>query len=228
MPVRNEAGRFLSDVVEHIRGFAGEKLFVYDDRSTDGTFDLLRDLGVTAVQRPENVPGFVDNEGAFRQWGWDAFVAAMNPEPRTWILAQDADELLYGVPELPDLLRREAFDILGVTFFHMWNETHYRVDKAWKPTVSSRLFRFYPGGEFSQRRLACGSEPTYVQQLIRTGSALWTTGLAMKHLGYLRDEDKAAKYHRYMTLDKGDFHSRTHLESILDNDPVLKPWTLPA
>ena len=46
----------------------------------------------------------------------------------------------------------------------------------------------------------------------------------MQHLGYVRDEDKQAKYERYMRLDGGDFHARAHLESIIDPDPELLPW----
>jgi hypothetical protein len=46
----------------------------------------------------------------------------------------------------------------------------------------------------------------------------------MQHLGYVDDADKQAKYVRYMTLDGGDFHSKAHIESIIDPNPVLVDW----
>ena len=46
----------------------------------------------------------------------------------------------------------------------------------------------------------------------------------MNHIGYIRDEYKQAKYDRYMSLDKGEFHNIAHLESILDDNTVLIPW----
>jgi hypothetical protein len=46
----------------------------------------------------------------------------------------------------------------------------------------------------------------------------------MQHLGYMRDEDKQAKYERYSTIDRGEFHNINHINSIIDPDPVLIGW----
>lgn len=216
---RNEASRFLEPVLARLRQIVQEIVFT-DDSSDDATPDIALAYGAHVMQT--NEPLFVKNEGLLRNLAWKNL--CQYAEPGDWILAIDCDEMLYGVEYLPKLFDQSSYDVLGIEFFHMWNDTHYRVDKAWKPTMSSRLFRFYQGGEFLNRKLACGSEPGYVQELIRQGKALWKTGLRMQHLGYVRDEDKLAKHKRYMELDAGDFHSRAHLESILDTSPTLVPW----
>lgn len=220
MIVRNEEDRFLTEVFTHLRGIA-DVILVTDDCSDDGTFDIAMDWADGVQRLPE--PTFAVHEGKLRQASWN-FVKE-HADPGDWILAIDADEKLFDTQnQLEALLDQSQWDVLGVTFYHMWNSTHWRTDKAWKPNVSSRLFRYYEGGEFLNRKLACGSEPTYVQQLIRSGRALWHTGLAMQHLGYVRDEDKKMKYKRYMELDGGDFHARAHIESILDPNPALMEW----
>jgi hypothetical protein len=48
----------------------------------------------------------------------------------------------------------------------------------------------------------------------------------MKHLSYIKDEDKKAKFDRYMKLDGGAFHANNHILSIMDEDPVLVDWRL--
>jgi hypothetical protein len=46
----------------------------------------------------------------------------------------------------------------------------------------------------------------------------------MQHLGYLKNEDKQAKYKRYLQLDGGKYHNLNHINSILDSSPVLMQW----
>jgi glycosyltransferase involved in cell wall biosynthesis len=225
MPTYNEAGRYLEEVIDHLLPIVDGKLFIYDDRSTDSTFELVSEKGLIGVIREPDVPSFSQHEGGFRQWGWNMFQSLMHPKPGDWVLAIDADEKLYGYEHISTLMQL-PFDVLGVSFYHMWNDTHYRVDKAWAPTVSSRLFKYQEHGAYSSRRMACGSEPDYVIRLIHQGKMLKQTPLVMQHLGYQRDDDKKAKYTRYSTLDKGEFHSMAHIESILDPEPTLVPWTL--
>lgn len=216
---RNEAGRYLEQCLNHLNGFA-DKIIFTDDCSDDNTPDIAEKYGCEVQVMDE--PTFIENEGLLRNSAWQFLEEFASPGD--WVLAIDADELLYGVENLPSLMNQSIYDVLGITFYHMWNPLMYRVDKAWQPNLSSRLFRYYQGGSFLQRKLACGSEPTYVQQLIRQNRALWHTGLNMQHLGYMRDEDKMDKYRRYMELDGGDFHSRTHIESIIDPTPILVEW----
>lgn len=217
---RNESNRFLSEVLDSITNIADEVVFT-DDASTDDTPYVAARAGAHVVKLED--PLFVEDEGALRTLAWEHLCEYA--KPGDWILALDCDEILYFKEgELKQGLEQTMFDVLGVTFYHMWNETQYRVDKLWSPVTSSRLFRFFEGGEFANRKLACGSEPTYVQELIRRGRFLPKTPYRMKHLGYVKDEDKIAKYERYMELDGGAYHNRAHLESILDQNPTLVDW----
>lgn len=216
---RNEEDRFLSEVITSIASIADEVVFT-DDCSTDNTPFIAARAGADVLKLEE--PMFTEDEGRLRSIAWEHLCEVA--KPGDWILAIDCDEILYGTEQLKGGLEQTAYDVLGITFYHMWNDTQYRTDKLWAPVTSSRLFRFFEGGEFRNRKLACGSEPTYVQELIRRGRFLPNTPLRMKHLGYVRDEDKIAKYQRYMELDGGAYHNRAHLESILDPNPTLVDW----
>lgn len=219
MVARNEEGRYLRDVLEHINQFVDIIVFT-DDASDDNTPDIAEEMGAVVFQMDE--PTFEKSEFELRMQAWHNLEKFA--DPRDWVLSIDADELFYPGNGYQRWLQQDQYDVLGVTFYHMWNETHYRVDKAWRPVTSSRLFRFFNHGTFRNRNLACGSEPTYVNHLIRQRKFA-KTDFKMKHLGYMRDEDKKSKYERYMKLDKGDYHSLKHIESIMDEDPELVEWT---
>jgi glycosyltransferase involved in cell wall biosynthesis len=218
MVAKDEADRFLEPVLAHLSQIVDMIIFT-DDASDDNTPDIAEAYG--AYVAVLDSPLFRKHEGQLRSLAWEHLESYA--KPGDWILAIDADEMLYA-PNLRQWMDQNSYDVLGIEFYHMWNETQYRVDKLWAPVTSSRLFRYYPGGEFAQRQLACGSEPTYVQTLIQQHRTYWQTGFRMKHLGYARDMDKVAKYQRYMELDGGVFHNRNHLESILDSHPTLIDW----
>lgn len=218
---RNEESRYLKEVLDHLEPMVDMVVFT-DDASTDNTAQIARDAGAKVYSNPE--PLFTINEGQFRNGAWQNI--SNHAEEGDWILAIDCDEKLYvtGPQTLEELMANERYSVLGITFYHMWNRTQYRVDKLWAPTVSTRLFRFIPGGSIQRRELACGAEPTYVRNMVQCRQFLPNTGLKMQHLGYIDDEDKVIKYKRYMELDNGRFHNISHLESIIDPDPTLIDW----
>jgi glycosyltransferase involved in cell wall biosynthesis len=215
---RNEADRFLVPVLSRLAGIADFIVFM-DDCSTDDTMEIAKKYCDVVVQTPE--PTFSTNEGLLRQSSWDEVDKVA--KEGDWILSIDCDEELFGLEHLKPAMESGA-PVLGIQFFHMWNKTHFRIDKAWAPTIGSRLFKYEKGGHYLDRKLACGAEPTYVVDYVRKGMWLPRTGLRMKHLGYERDEDKQMKYDRYMSIDRGDYHSLVHLESILDKTPTLVEW----
>jgi hypothetical protein len=175
----------------------------------------------TIVQKTDE-PLFVKHEGKLRSYAWSMLedYAAEGD----WILSIDCDEELYGTENLKTLMKNPNNEVLGIEFYHMWDPTHYRVDKMWAPVISSRMYRYHLDGKFVQRRLACGSEPTYVKGFLGTRKFCVNTGLKMKHLGYQDDEDKQNKYKRYMELDNGEFHNIKHIKSIVDNSVKLEKW----
>lgn len=215
---RNEADRYLEEVLEHTKSFVDLIVFT-DDASDDRTFEIASRHAATYTM-PE--PTFAKDEAALRQASWDNL--SNYAEDGDWILALDCDEKLYAAKpnvDLTPMLEQDQYNIINVTFFHMWNENQFRLDKLWAPTPSTRLFRYREGGTFRDRKLACGAEPSYVAQEYRRTGFMQPSMLVMQHLGYARDDDKKAKYERYMHLDGGAYHNIKHLESILDPGPSL-------
>jgi len=217
---RNESSRFLEDVLARLSTQV-DKIIFTDDCSTDDTKEIASKYA-EVFQSPE--PLFNVHEGKLRAYAWGNLEKFANIGD--WIIAIDCDEMLYHVDNenIRDVLSKSAHDVINVRFYHMWNEKQYRVDKLWAPNNSTRIFRFMDNGGFLNKELACGSEPTYVVDWYRQRNYWANSGLVMQHLGYIRDEDKLAKYNRYSKIDGGKFHNLNHINSIVDNDPVLINW----
>lgn len=225
---RNEADQYLPQVLERLVNQVDHICFT-DDCSDDETAELASSFGASVAKMSS--PTFSSDEGLLRQTSWINLestlksLGVLESEPNIFVLAIDCDEELYETRyDLHHLASQSVYDVLSIDFYHMWNKTQFRVDKAWAPHGSSRFFRYLPGGSFAERKLACGSEPTYVQELIRSGKMYRNTGLKMKHLSYIKDEDKLAKYKRYAKIDGGAYHANAHIESILDPAPILIDW----
>lgn len=217
---RNESSRFLEDVLQRLSTQV-DKIIFTDDCSTDNTPEIAAKYA-EVFQTPEQL--FNVHEGKLRAFAWgnlEKFASVGD-----WVVAIDCDEKLYHSDDMPikDVLSTSPFDVVNVRFYHMWNETQYRVDKLWTPNNSTRIFRYLENGGFNNRQLACGSEPTYVGEMIARKNYWVNSKLMMQHLGYIKDEDKISKHERYSQLDGGAFHQLDHINSIIDNDPVLISW----
>jgi len=220
---RDEQGRFLEEVLRRLSSQVDNIIFT-DDCSEDNTPFLASQYCIT-YQTPE--PLFAKHEGQLRAFAWGNLCE--HAKVGDWIIAIDCDEMLYIKDDLSSLniksiLDNSEYDVVNVKFYHMWNEKQYRQDKLWAPNNSLRIFRFKQNGGFLNKRLACGSEPSYVADWVRERNYWLNSGLIMKHLGYQRDEDKILKYKRYLTIDKGEFHNIKHIQSIMDQNPTLINW----
>lgn len=217
---KNEANRFLEPVLERLSEQV-DKIIFTDDCSTDSTPQIAAKYA-EVFQTPE--PLFTVHEGKLRSFAWSNLEKFA--KKGDWVIAIDCDEKLYHNNNLnvQNILASSPYDVVNVRFYHMWNETQYRVDKLWAPTNSSRIFRFIENGGFLDRKLACGSEPTYVASWIASRNFWLDSGLVMQHLGYINDDDKKSKYERYSKLDGGEFHNINHINSIIDENPVLINW----
>jgi glycosyltransferase involved in cell wall biosynthesis len=217
---KNEASRFLEPVLQRLSSQV-DKIIFTDDCSDDNTAEIASKYAEVFTT---DKTMFTESEGNLRSNAWKNLEKFA--KEGDWIVAIDCDEMLYSTKEqeIRDVLNQSPFDVVNVRFYHMWNETQYRVDKLWAPNNSSRIFRYRSGGEFFDKKLACGSEPTYVVSWLRTRNYWVHSNLIMQHLGYIKDEDKKSKYERYMTLDQGEFHNIKHIESIIDQNPVLLNW----
>lgn len=217
---KNESKRFLGDVLERLSTQV-DKIIFTDDCSDDDTPEIAAKYA-EVFQTPE--PLFNVHEGKLRAFAWGNLNKYANIGD--WIIAIDCDEKLFHINEIEirDVLLQSPNDVVNVRFYHMWNENQYRVDKLWAPNNSSRIFRYLPDGGFLNRQLACGSEPTYVVDWVRQKNWWLNSGLVMQHLGYVNDKDKMDKYARYSQIDGGKFHNINHINSIVDENPVLIDW----
>jgi hypothetical protein len=219
MVVKDEEDRYLREVLEHLSSFVN-KIVITDDVSNDNTVAVCREYTDYVYELDE--PLFCVNEGQLRQKAWDNL--DNHAKDGDWILCIDADEKVWETTNtLEAILKQDYYHVIALAFTNMWNPTQYRTDKFWGPTNCTKLFRWQPNGKIQDKQLACGSEPTYIHKWMPK-RFFANSGLIIQHLGYMRDEDKQAKYDRYMEIDGGKYHSGSHLKSILDPKPILKDW----
>lgn len=222
MLVRNEAGRFLEQVLKQARQYI-DNAVILDDASEDDTIKICKEVlkGIPLTVRTNPVSGF-DNEINLRKKLWQM---AIDEQP-DWILILDADELFEECA--PRILRSLAqrTDVFCYSFrlYDMWTPTHYREDKYWCAHQNFRPFmvRYNPdySYEWNESALHCGRFPVNLHPLKGENHPL-----RIKHLGWLRPEDRLAKYYRYKKLDPlGRYGILEQYESILDPTPQLVQW----
>ncbi len=86
-----------------------------------------------------------------------------------------------------------------------------RTDGYWGGISATRFFKYRSMGQFANRRLGCGSVPTYALQDPADATRM---PVSIMHFGYAREEDRQAKFDRYTSvLNNG--HSSSHIQSIL-------------
>lgn len=230
--VKNEIDRYLEKCILHAKTFLDE-IFIYDDCSTDGSAELCADLGCTVVTRPLGLASFIEHEGQFRYAAWQAFEEAMKPTNGSWVFSFDADEFMISLQgEIATTLntnivraKKNNFTGIILPFPEIFkienNDLFYRVDGLWNTVRGPRLFAYQQNASWKNKRMGCGSEPTYVS----AANSLNQNDLKVLHLGYARDEDKKSKYERYSSLPEHG-HNNSHIESIIAT-PILKKWEGP-
>jgi glycosyltransferase involved in cell wall biosynthesis len=221
LPVRNEADRFLPQVLSQLEQLC-DGVVVYDDASTDGTADLCRrHAKVELHQGKEPLLGV--NEAALRRRLWH-LVAARRPD---WVLALDGDELFEerAEDELRQLTQQADYDAVAFRIFDFWkSETHVRVDGAWNPweRFSPLLVRYLPelGDAWYDQPIHCGRFP-----LAYRDRSTYYSHLRVRHYGWSRGEDHLRKYLFYRKRDLA-VHKKVsaHTESVLSQEIHLEPW----
>ncbi len=234
MVMKNEADRYLESCIESIWAWA-QDIYVYDDQSTDDSVEIATKLRCTVTVRRYDEPSFLDHEGLFRYNAWRAFQQAADSKAPDWVFAIDADEFLVvkaglvadavgasistasmsvstGVTlPIPEVFSVDTVDKLLVN-------PQVRTDGYWGKIKAPRLFEWRRGGQFSDKAMGCGSEPTYVGA---SRLSPYTHGLSLLHLGYAAPADRQAKSARYASRLHG--HADAHIASILKT-PTLTPW----
>lgn len=151
---------------------------------------------------------------------------ALDTQPE-WIIILDADEMFeedapYQLREL--LTHSSNIDYFSFRLYDMWTETHYREDLLWqahkwyRPLAVRNIPKFQD--KWQETPQHCGRFPKNIIDL-RGG----TSPLRIKHLGWLRPQDRLDKYYRYKQLDPhGTYGNLEQYQSILDPNPTLVAW----
>lgn len=231
MVVRNEIDRYLRTSVAWLRDIT-DQVFVFDDRSSDGTYQWLRDQRIPVLQRPIAGSSFAENEALFRGRAWRELEHLVRPTLNDWVLCIDADEFLVAEPRtdvgptrelITDNIQRAlhaghdaiTFPVREVFGFAADHTPMVRTDGYWGMISACRLVRCVDTGTFGVQREGGGSIPA------GWADPYLADRLAILHLGYARDADRRAKHARYSTAGSG--HNPRHVASILQA-PTVKPW----
>ncbi|MCL6559172.1 MAG: glycosyltransferase [Firmicutes bacterium] len=222
MLVRNEAGRYLERVLEHAARYI-DSAVILDDASEDDTLGVCRKVlyGIPLTLISNKEPCF-NNEIVLRKQLWELTVDT-GPD---WILILDADEIFEDrAPEvLRSLARRPDVYYYSFRLYDMWDEHFYREDAYWKAHNWYRPFmvRYVPDFHYLWKETPqhCGRFPKNIEELRGDKSQL-----RIKHLGWMKPEDRLKKYYRYKQLDPESIYGiKEQYQSILDPRPNLVPW----
>jgi glycosyltransferase involved in cell wall biosynthesis len=130
IPCKNER-RNIRACIESVQGFADE-ILIADSGSTDGTLDIVRDIGGCRIIERE-----YNNSANFKNW-------AIPQSENEWVLVVDADERV--TPELADeiceLLKDPPAGIDGYWIDRANHYLGYRIKHCgWNSDAVIRLFR---------------------------------------------------------------------------------------
>lgn len=224
MVTKNEHDRYLAWTLSCLHAIC-DAVAIFDDNSTDGTYEYLRAIHYPFRQRGTRRPSFTEDESGFRGMAWRAMEDLTQPADGDWVLCLDADEVLAvpggvragldrsidkALANNADAVRfkvDEVFDVQAAI-------PYIRSDGFWGGIDACRLVRWQPDGVFASRAEGGGSVP-----------AAWTdpsveADLHIVHFGYATSRDRSDRYFRY---HGGTGHNPTHIESIL-SPPQLRRW----
>lgn len=227
MIVHNEADRYLGEVLASAKEYVDDAVIV-DDASTDDTIDVVANhLDGMPFRIIHNAASKFEHEISLRRQQWEETLAT-NPE---WVLTIDADEVFeksFGenVRKIIEAATVASWASYAFYFrlYDMWSETHYRDDQWWGAHHYYRPFLIRPGPakswQWRETAQHCGRFPLDVSSFPYECLAY-----RLKHLGWSRLEDRAAKYERYMCLDPQGVHGwLDQYKSIMDAHPQLAAW----
>lgn len=219
--IKNEADRYLIPFLDTVKQIADE-IIIVDDGSIDNSFKIAQRYTQYVYKSNEQ---FIKDEHILRKFLWDKCCEFVEDRYNTWIGILDADEIISesSIEVLKtdlQLASQTEADSVGYQFFDMWNETQYRDDKLWcahkSPTVHFVKYKPDMNYVWWNRPLHCGRLP------INSHCNIYLSLAKVKHMAYVKAEDRKKKYENYMKLDgKGLYGIMAQYKSILDENPNL-------
>lgn len=223
--VRNELSRYLKPCIDHLMEFCDE-VAVMDDGSNDGSVGWLQSrLGKKNVYaRTSSL--FYEHEGRSRQSLLD-FTLGFQP---THVIAIDADEFVSDGATLRDSLS-DAHEVWRFPLQEVWRANEKNLDvrddggwgigsaTVWQvPKESRNLW-------IQDSKLACGRDPMFVR---KSRSFPVNGNVSLLHFGWANQQQRDARYNRYVEHDSGNFHNKRHLDSIMWEDSrcrlITRTW----
>jgi glycosyltransferase involved in cell wall biosynthesis len=228
----NEEDRYLQEALAWLSAQV-DGIFVYDDRSTDRTYEIARSFEKVEAWRRVRRPSFMEHEGQFRTAALRAMESIVTMDDLDWVFVADADEFFVPNTEtLQDLVvgverAMPHAHAIRLRIHSVWEENElglqHRIDGPWQTLYEPRLWRWREGYAFADKAMACRNEPVMVT--MQPGLiAEPPTGSAILHYGYASPRDRALRYKRYTSLGRNHGHNPVFIESIMDSRPVLVSW----
>lgn len=203
MRLKNEA-RWIERVIRSLKPLC-DRVFVFDDHSTDGTPEICQDLGASVYLSPfQGINETRDKNWLLQKIWHECPPLVRGPESRSFIACIDGDEELE--PGGAEIIRKGAVTAhaLSLKIVYLWDrEDQIRTDGIYGKFTRGSVFRMIsPLHEFRQtdgRRgganFHCGSIPKDLFLQLKTCNA------RLLHYGYLHREDRVRKYGWYNSLD---------------------------
>mgnify|MGYP003414643337 CR=1 FL=1 len=222
MVVKNEANRYLKQVLLSVKPFIAHAVIV-DDASTDNTVEVCREiLFPIPLTLVINASSKFSNEVELRKQQWEETIKT-DPE---WILSLDADEVFEDKfkDNIKPLLAKSKVDVYYFRLYDFWDQDHYREDRFWMAHLYYRpyLVRYKKNVKYEWEEVPqhCGRFPKTIFQF-----TMATSPLRLKHYGWATEEDRKAKHERYKKLDpEAKYGWKEQYDSILDPSPRLIRW----
>lgn len=228
---KNEEYRYLDSFLDWNSPW-WDDLFIFDDQSSDDTRHICEQYGIV-VERPDVTPPFIEDEAAFRYTAWVLMEERMNLKEGDFIFSIDADEFLVATTDstesIRSLLEETAGKVLHFDRFaanidipEVWDDSYpwmIRKDGLWTNKRLPRLTRYVRDGVFRNKKMGCGSTPTYSYENMLEEDF----GVSLLHVGYANEDDRRDRYERYMSLPNHG-HNPQHIMSIMSY-PRLEEWT---
>lgn len=202
MIVKDESSRYLKEVLSEACTWA-DQIIIVDDCSTDDTVNICKSFG-DKVQVHDNGFGrsmFAENESRLRNHLWE--LLRKEAKKGDWVVSLDADEVFSS--NFKDWARefiKSNTEYTRVSFklLDMWTPTHYRIDGLWSPPIT-RMFMYKDEPFGMTGTIHCGCLPYYSWIY---GKEEIRTDIRLKHLGWVREEDKERKYQFYVSKATGN------------------------